>query len=161
MNLRLDKYSKYTYYILKGGHMAWEKTYKFKVQGLQKEQIWKVWENVNEWNTWDQDVEFTKLEGSFKEGAQFILKPKGGPQVQLMVTNLKWMKTFTDRAHFLGATMDGIHELHETPEGLEIIHTIRIDGPLSFIWRKLVAENVAHGIPEQTERLLQKARLQK
>jgi hypothetical protein len=32
-----------------------------------------------------------------------------------------------------------------------------IEGPLAFVWRKIVAEDVANGMAEQTEMLIEKA----
>lgn len=140
--------------------MAWEKTFKTAVSDLKKEQIWKVWENVNEWHTWDHDIEYAKLTSPFAEGSTFTLRPKGGPNVRLQITDFEKHVRFTDRANFLLAHMESIHHLQETPQGVELTHTIRVTGPLTFLWKKLVAENVANGIPEQTQRLLEKARLQ-
>jgi hypothetical protein len=50
------------------------------------------------------------------------------------------------------------HELIDHGDELEIKTTISIEGPLSFVWRKIVAENVANGMKEQTEKLIEKAR---
>jgi hypothetical protein len=55
--------------------------------------------------------------------------------------------------------MYGDHEFisHENGE-LEIKTTMSIEGPLSFIWRKIVAEGVANGLPEQTEWLISRVK---
>ena len=42
-------------------------------------------------------------------------------------------------------------------DALEIRATMRIEGPLALLWRKLVAEGVAKGMPAQTEQLVEKA----
>lgn len=49
--------------------------------------------------------------------------------------------------------MDGIHEMEETKDGLKLTTTIQISGPLSFLWRKLVADGIVKTLPEQTEAL--------
>jgi hypothetical protein len=55
---------------------------------------------------------------------------------------------------FPGAKMYGDHEFIVHGDALEIRTTMSIEGPLSFLWRKLVAEGVASGMFEQTERLI-------
>jgi hypothetical protein len=50
------------------------------------------------------------------------------------------------------------HEIIDHGENLEIKSTIRIEGALSFLWRKIVAENVAKGLEEQTDRLIEKVK---
>jgi hypothetical protein len=50
------------------------------------------------------------------------------------------------------------HELIDHGDGVEVKTTVTVQGPLAFLWRKLVAEGVARSLPEQTERLVQAAR---
>ena len=54
--------------------------------------------------------------------------------------------------------MYDLHELVPHGDKLEIKSTIRIEGPLSFLWRKLVAENVVNGMKAQTDKLIERAR---
>ena len=85
-------------------------------------------------------------------------KPKGGPNIRLELTEVKPNYSFVDLTRFPLARMFDLHELLDHGDKLEIKSTIRIEGPLSFLWRKLVAENVAKGLKEQTERLIEKAK---
>lgn len=137
----------------------WSKTYSKKVKGLKVEQVWKVWTDVNQWRTWQSDIEYAKLDGEFKVGNTFLLKPKGGPQVRIAIVKSEPNQQFTDLTQFLGAKMYGCHEfiIHAADE-LEIKTTMSIDGLLSFLWRKIVAEDVANGMMAQTENLIEKAK---
>jgi len=138
--------------------MAWEKTHKILVQNIDRQIIWKVWQNVNQWHQWDTDIDFARLEQPFEQGSQFWLKPKGGPQVKIRLIKVEPGVAFTDLTKFPLAKMYGIHEMKETKAGLEITHTVRIEGPLSFLWKKIVAEKVAAGLEEQAEKMVQRAR---
>ncbi len=138
--------------------MAWEKTHKVTVQNMAKNQIWKVWEDVNHWHTWDTDIEFARLDGQFKVGNSFQLKPKAGPKVKIELLKVEPNASFTDVTTFPLAKMYGIHEMRETGDGLEISHTVRIEGPLSFLWKRIVAEKVASGLEEQAQKMVQRAR---
>jgi hypothetical protein len=136
----------------------WTKSYSKTVKGLDVGQAWKVWTDVNEWHTWQNDIAFAKLEGDFTTGNSFLLKPKGGPKVKIELIQVEANKVFTDLTKFPLARMYGMHEFIVHGDELEIRTTMSIEGRLSFLWRKLVAEDIVKGLPEQTERLIAKAR---
>ena len=138
--------------------MAWEKIHRMKVKDVAKEQIWRVWEDVNHWHLWDGDIEFARIECPFQVGGTFQLKPKGGPKVKIKLLKVEPNVAFTDVTTFPLAKMYGIHEMRKTNDGLEVSHTVRIEGPLSFLWRKIVAEKVASGLEEQAQKMIQRAR---
>jgi hypothetical protein len=132
----------------------WSKSFSKRVSGLNVEKIWNVWTNVNQWHTWQSDIEQARIEGEFKVGNKFMLKPKGGPRVNIELILVEPFKQFTDLTRFPGARMYGSHEFIQHENELEIKITMSIEGPLSFIWKKLVAEDVANSLPEQTENLI-------
>ena len=136
----------------------WSKSYSKTVKGLKASQVWKVWADVNQWHTWQNDIEYAKLDGEFKKGNAFHFKPKGGPTFNIELTKVEPNSIFVDLTKFPLAKMYDSHELIVRGDELEIRTTISIEGPLSFVWRKIVAENVANGMKEQTERLVEKAR---
>jgi len=136
----------------------WSKTYSKTVQGLKADNVWKVWTDVNQWHVWQDDIEYAKLDGEFKVGNTFLLKPKGGPKVNIEIIKVEPNIIFTDLTRFPLAKMYGSHEFFVHGDELEIKTTMSIEGPLSFVWRKIVAEDVANGMQEQTERLIEKAR---
>lgn len=136
----------------------WSKTYSKKVKGLKAEQVWKVWTDLNQWHKWQSDIEYAKLEGEFKVGNKFLLKPKGGPKVNIEIIKVEPNRQFIDLTRFPGAKMYGSHEFVIHGDELEIKTTMSIEGPLSFIWRKIVAVDVANGMMEQTNNLIEKAK---
>lgn len=143
---------------IQGGLLMWSKSYSKTVKGLKADQVWKVWTDINQWHTWQSDIEYAKLEGEFKVGNTFLLKPKGGPRVNIEITRVEKNKVFVDLTRFPLAKMYGSHEFIIHGDELEIRTTMSIDGLLSFLWRKLVAEDVASGMKKQTENLIEKAR---
>lgn len=136
----------------------WSQSYSKTFKDVRKERVWDLWADVNNRHKWDLDSEYCKLEGPFKVGAKFILKPLKGPLVQIEIVEVRKNHKFTDRTRFWGAIMDGIHEIEETKEGLRLKTTMQVSGPLSFVWRKLVAEGIVKTLPDQTEALVTLAR---
>ena len=136
----------------------WSKSYSKKVKGIDAGQIWKGWTDINQWQKWQDDIEYAKLDGEFQKGSIFLFKPKGGPKIKIELTEVTENSVFVDLTRFPLARMYDSHEIIDHGEELEIKTTIRIEGPLSFLWRKIVAEDVANGMEEQTEKLIERVR---
>ena len=121
---------------------------------VQKEQVWKVWADVESWPKWDKQLQYCTMQEAFSQGSQFILKPVGGPKVKIMLSEIVCNEKFTDYCKFFGATMMNTHELVKELNGLRITHTVTVTGPLTYVWVKLIAKNVANSIPIQTNNLV-------
>ncbi len=136
----------------------WSKSYSTTVSDLTADQVWAVWQDVNQWHTWQEDIDYARMDGEFVTGGKFEFKPAGGPRLQLELTEVRENSRYVDLTRLPLARMYDIHELHARDSGLEITTTIRIEGPLAFLWRKLVAEGVADGAQRQTDSLIARAR---
>ncbi len=136
----------------------WSKSHSKRVKGVRPGDAWRVWTDVNRWHTWQSDIEYAKLDGDFEVGNSFKLKPKGGPAVSIEIVKVDPGRQFTDLTRFPGARMFGSHEFISHGDELEIRTTMSIEGVLSFLWKKIVAEKIADGMPEQTEALIAQAR---
>ena len=129
----------------------WTKSHSIVTKKATKEQIWKLFANVNNWHTWDEGVEYANIEGAFEKGNHFILKPKGGPKVKIALIETIVNKKFVDCTKFLLATMYGEHIFEETTEGLKMTTTMTVKGPLTFLWVKLVAKNIVEHLPKEMQ----------
>lgn len=136
----------------------WVKSYSKVYPAVKKEDIWRLWADVNHWPKWDKELEYCQLESSFINGSQFILKPLGGPKIKITLSEVIINQKFTNYCNFFGAIMYVAHELKEIPEGLCITHVIRVTGPLRFIWVNLIAKNVAKSAPKHMDILVDLAR---
>jgi hypothetical protein len=136
----------------------WTRTYSKTFQGVKREDIWRIWTDINNWPTWHGDLDYCKLEGNFEVGNHFFLKPKGIKPVKIMLTEINEGYSFTDCTVFFGAKMYDTHAMIDTAEGLKLTNTLVVRGPLKWLWIKLVAGNVVGSIPEETEALVKLAR---
>ena len=135
----------------------WIKSHSITIKEATKEQIWKLFEDVNNWHNWDQGIEFARLEGKFEKGNHFTLKPKGGPKVKVELLETFVNKSFLDVTKFPLAKMYDRHIFEETPNGLKITNTISVKGILSFIWIKLVAQNIVKSLPADMKKQIETA----
>ena len=127
----------------------WTKSHSIVTKDVTKEQIWKLFANVNQWHTWDEGIEHAKMEGKFEKGNHFMLRPKGGPNVKVELLETVENKMFLDVTKFPLAKMYDEHLFEETPQGLKITNTITVKGILSFLWVKIVAQKIADALPKE------------
>lgn len=135
----------------------WIKSHSITTKLVSKEQIWALISNVNNWHTWDDTVEHAELLGDFKVGTYFKLKPKGGPNVKIKLIEVNAPFKFVDQTNFPLAKMNGEHTYEDTPEGLKITVTMKVEGLLSFLWVKLVAQDIVNHLPDDINNQIQAA----
>ena len=119
------------------------KSHSIVTNEVTKEQMWKLFADVNNWHTWDKGVELAKLVGKFEKGNHFIFQPKGGPKLKIGIVEATENRSFTDFTKFPLAKMYGEHTFEETPNGLKLTTTMKVEGLLGFVWRKIVAQKIA------------------
>ena len=127
----------------------WTKSYSIVTKEATKEQMWKLFADVNNWHTWDKGIDYAKMDGKFEKGNFFELKPKGAGKVKIQLVETIENHKFVDFTKFPLAKMYGDHTFEETPEGLKVTTTMTVTGPLSFLWIKLVAQGIVDGLKEE------------
>lgn len=125
----------------------WTRSHSIVTKEVTKEQMWKLFSDVNNWHTWDTGIEFAKLEGKFEKGNHFVLRPKGGPNVKVSLLETLENKSFLDVTNFPLAKMFDNHVFEETEDGLKITNTITVKGLLGFLWIKIVAGKIVDALP--------------
>jgi hypothetical protein len=129
----------------------WTKSHTSVTKAVTKTQMWKLFADVNNWHTWDEGIEYAKLDGKFEKGNTFQLRPKGGPDITVTLLEVVNNERFIDMTSFLLARMYDEHQFEDTSEGLKITNTISVKGVLGFLWVRLVAKKIADSMPADME----------
>ncbi|MDR1182136.1 MAG: SRPBCC family protein [Bacteroidales bacterium] len=135
----------------------WSKSHSIVTKEVTKEQMWKLFADVNNWHTWDKGIEFARLEGKFEVGNFITLRPQGGPDVKMELPVVIENERFLSIAKFPLAKMYDDHLFEETNGGLKITITITVKGLLSFLWVKLVARKNAEALPADMQEQIKAA----
>ncbi len=90
-----------------------------------------------------------------------ILKPRCGPKVKILLSEVRLYEKFTSTCKFFGTIMTNAHKLIETGNGLRISNKITMTDPLTFLWARLVAKKVADSVPKHTATLVEIAKARK
>jgi hypothetical protein len=120
-----------------------------------KEQIWRLWTDVSNWNTWDREVESSELFGQFRTGTKGTLKAAGGPKTKFVMTECTGFQSFTNTSFLPFCKMDFIHTMTESEYGLEIVHKVVMTGLMSFFFSKIIGKNIKEGLPLAVEKLIE------
>ena len=124
------------------------------VKGISKEEVFSYWSDVDNWSKWNDDIIKAQLDGTFEAGNHFMLYPKKGPKVKIMIKEVVPNHSFTDCTIFPLAKMYGIHEIDEKDGTLTIKATIMIEGMLSFLWKKIVAQDIADSLGADMDKMI-------
>ena len=147
----VNSHTIYLFTISKNEESMWKRTTSKVYQDVKKEAVWSILTDVNKWATWHGDLDSCTMEGPFKAGNHFMLKPKGMSAVKIVLTDVQPDAQFTDCTTFFGAKMPHTFLLEETSEGLRITSTLVVTGWLSWLWIKLVAQHVADSVKEEMD----------
>jgi hypothetical protein len=119
--------------------------------------IWKIWEDVDQWKTWDHGIEFSTINGPFKTGTTGTLKPKGGPLVHTVLTVVESLKRFTDEAALPFTRIIVSHSLEEADGKTFVTHHIEMKGLLSFLFAFIIGRNMKKNLPQEMAAMVKKA----
>lgn len=125
----------------------WTRSHSITTKEVTKEQMWKLFTDVNNWHKWDTGIDYTKMEGKFEKGNLIELKPKKGPKAKIELIEVIENKKFLSVSKFPLAEMYFDHLLEETVDGLKITQTITMNGLLGFLWVKIVAQDIVNNLP--------------
>ena len=120
--------------------------------------IWKLWENVQDWPSWDKELKWVSINGPFIEGQTGKLKQKGAPVSRFKIIKCIPCKQFTDVAKLPFSQLIFDHYLTIENDKTIVTHHILIKGPLSWIFQKLLGPKLSKGLDQALPQLIKKAK---
>lgn len=134
------------------------KTVSKTTQEVSQQAMWDLMADVNNWNKWDEGIEYSAMDGNFITGNTFTLKPKGGPKVSILLEEVKPSYYYRDLTKFLLAKMRDEHWFEETSDGLKITVKLTMSGLLGKLWYKLVMKGIVDGLPHEIDNQIKAAK---
>ena len=128
------------------------------VTNASAESVWNTWADVENWPKWDKGLEWCRLDGEFKAGTTYTLKPQGGPEAKAVITDCQPLKRFADSTALPLAKMDFVHELHAEQDGLHVTQRVTISGALGFFFAQVIGKDTARDLPETLGNLVRVAK---
>lgn len=75
------------------------------------EKIWPLYENVNNWFKWEDDLESISLDSTFEQNTKGIMKLSGQPSMEFILVSVVPGKLFTDKTSI--PNIGDIYFIHE------------------------------------------------
>lgn len=111
------------------------------------EVLFRIYEDVANWHTWDPDTKHAFLNGPLQPGSHGKLVPAKGNTVPMRVTDVVKDESFTVESKIPLFRMVFEHQLTQRPDGTEVVHRIILSGPLLFILGPMLARRINAGLP--------------
>lgn len=137
--------------------MGWTHCYEEHVE-LPPAALWPVLADIAAWPESDHNIERLDITEPPAPGVRFTLKPRAGPRLSMQVAEFTPPVRYADICRLPLARMITVHELQPHATGTRIVVSLRFEGPLGWVWGRLIGQQHAQGLPTQTRRFVTRAR---
>lgn len=111
------------------------------------ERIFRIYENVSAWHTWDPDTKRASLEGPFAVGSRGSLTPARGNTVPMLLTKVERNACFTVESRIPLFRMVFEHELVPQGSATRVVHRATFSGLLAFVVGRMLVKQLNQGLP--------------
>jgi hypothetical protein len=117
------------------------------------ETVFRIYEDVRNWHTWDPDTKQAILEGPFQVGSRGRLTPTKGNAVPMVLSQVVPGRCFTVESKIPLFRMVFEHELVPVQGATEVVHRVTFSGLLSFVLGPMLSKQLNSGLPGTLSRL--------
>lgn len=121
------------------------------------EAVWQLWADVENWGTWNPDIEKIEISGPFAAGAGIRMTPAGQDAVELVVADLVEGELFVDEARFDGMVLRTTHRVDRVGDRTRVVYRMEITGPAADEAGPEVGPAVTGDWPETMAALIERA----
>ncbi|MFC9930105.1 polyketide cyclase [Streptomyces sp. NPDC127190] len=93
------------------------------------EAIWRLWADVENWGTWNAEIEKIEMDGPFAAGTQITMTPPGDDPVLLRIAEAVEDELFVDEARFNGLLLRTMHRIDRIDQDrIRVAYRMEITG---------------------------------
>ncbi len=111
------------------------------------ERVFRIYQDVASWHTWDPDTKRASLEGPFAVGSRGSLTPTKGNTVPMLLTKVAIGSCFTVESKIPLFRMVFEHELSPQGNAVKVTHRVTFAGALSFLLGRILVKQMNQGLP--------------
>ena len=120
--------------------------------------IFEIYADVENWSTWDKEVEYSSIQGTFQTGATGELKPKDAPKSKIFFTEVVKDTSFTTMGKLPLCKMYLSHTIDQIDNGsVSVTHIVSFEGLLSVLFGNIIGRGIAKSLPDALKGLKDKA----
>ena len=121
------------------------------------ETIFRIYEDVENWNTWDPDTRAARLDRGLALGSKGYLSPSKGHSIPISVTACKANHHFRVTSKTRLFRIDFDHELTPTVSGTRVVHRVSVGGLMKPVLALMLVPRIDEGLPETLRTLKTRA----
>lgn len=126
----------------------WETTSELQTEAAAASVWERAYADAGAWPRWNDEIRSASLEGALREGAEAKIVFRTGLRLRFRVVEFEAGRLFTDEARLPGARMGHRHLVESDGGGSRLTNTIYIEGPLAWLWRRVMGPRAARTLPE-------------
>ena len=120
-------------------------------------QIWKVWQDVDNWKAWDEQIELSLLDGPFQTGTTGRTKFKSSPSFKTLLIQVEPEKLVVQETYLSFAKVISYQSMKQIGDKTEVTFEVEIRGLLSFFFACMSGRFIKKKIPLEMEEMLKRA----
>lgn len=137
----------------------WSATSTYDAVGVSASAVWgRAYADASAWPRWNDALAAASLDGPFAVGATARVRFHTGLRLRFALVEVEAERLFTDESRLLGARMGHRHALEPTPDGVRLVNTIYVRGPLTRLWAPILGPQAKRGLPGWQRRAVALAR---
>jgi len=117
------------------------------------------WIRHETWSAWSPDTEWARVAGPVAVGIRGVLKPRRGPKAKFVICVCAPDKEYTDTTPLPGARLVSQHTVEPAEQGSDLRVRITMQGPLAFLWAKVMGGGLQDSAQADLDRLVRLVRL--
>lgn len=118
------------------------------------EAVYQLWAAPMTWPSWDPDVAEVRFSGNALVGINGWMRPSSGPATTFAITALEADRLFTTASRLPGARLLFEHRADPAGSGAQVTVTISVNGPLGWLWRRVLGRSFAGAAKRNVHGLL-------
>lgn len=125
----------------------WSTSSTYDAPGLTAAEVWsRAYADASAWPAWNDALAAASLDEPFQVGSRARVRFRTGLRLRFTLTEVESERMFTDESRLPGAQMGHRHELQPTADGVRLVNTIYIRGPLARLWAPILGPQAKRGL---------------
>jgi len=119
--------------------------------------IWQIFTDVENWKAWIDGVEYSTIDGDFRDGTLVTIKNVKKPKSSSPLKNVIVNKSFVLQVKMPLSKVDFIHEIVKDSDVLKVRFAVEISGILAFFFKTIFRKSVAKSLPIVAKKVVELA----
>jgi Polyketide cyclase / dehydrase and lipid transport len=119
-------------------------------------QIWRIWEDAENWKTWDEQIEFSGIDGPFQTGTTGFTKFRGTPLFKTRLTLVEPYQLVVQETYLTFAKVVSTQSMSQAAGITRVTFQVEIRGLLSFFYGCMIRGSIRKKIPLEMEEMLKR-----